>query len=108
MFFSTLHIIPVILLVAFVLVAFVLITATVKILREYERAMAFNSRRIVVGQGPCPLANKRRGLMDALAAFRGSSAGAGSLEPVEATEAPLARLTTYALRHLANRIGGLE
>jgi len=35
-FFSTLHIIPVVLLVAFVL-----ITATVKILREYKRAVVF-------------------------------------------------------------------
>jgi len=40
MFFSTLYIVPVVLLVAFVL-----ITATVKILREYERAVVFTLGR---------------------------------------------------------------
>jgi regulator of protease activity HflC (stomatin/prohibitin superfamily) len=51
-FFSTLDIIPVVLLVAFVLVAFVLITATVKILREYERAVVFTLGRFQKVKGP--------------------------------------------------------
>src|SRR3984885_11193229 len=47
MFFSTLYIVPVVLLVAFVL-----ITATVKILREYERAVVFTLGRFQSIQGP--------------------------------------------------------
>ena len=47
MLFSTMYVIPVVLVVAFIL-----ITATVKILREYERAVVFTLGRFQAVKGP--------------------------------------------------------